>query len=189
MCIRDRIGKHQIENAATSIATLSSIDDVKISNKDFEIGLSNVLWPGRLEKLEVGPLSKYVSSDTEIWLDGGHNEHAAMAIADTMKDYKDKKLILIMAMMKTKDSKKFLNPFVNLAGHVIAIKIPNSENFLSPNEIKQSAETQGILAITKNDLYEALEHTKSLNGKIRILICGSLYLAGYVLEKHRGRAI
>lgn len=183
------IGKHQIENAATSIATLSSIDDVKISNKDFEIGLSNVLWPGRLEKLEVGPLSKYVSSDTEIWLDGGHNEHAAMAIADTMKDYKDKKLILIMAMMNTKDSKKFLNPFVNLAGHVIAIKIPNSENFLSPNEIKQSAETQGILAITKNDLYEALEHTKSLNGKIRILICGSLYLAGFVLEKHRGRAI
>ena len=81
-------------------------------------------------------------------------------------DYKDKKLILIMAMMNTKDSKKFLNPFVNLAGHVIAIKIPNSENFLSPNEIKQSAETQGILAITKNDLYEALEHTKSLNGKI-----------------------
>ena len=61
-----------------------------------------------------------------------------MAIADTMKDYKDKKLILIMAMMNTKDSKKFLNPFVNLASHVIAIKIPNSENSLSPNVIKQS---------------------------------------------------
>ena len=106
-----------------------------------------------------------------------------------MKDYKDKKLILIMAMMNTKDSKKFLNPFVNLASHVIAIKIPNSENSLSPNVIKQSSEIQGVSAITKNDLYEALEHTKSFNGKIRILICGSLYLAGFVLEKHRGRAI
>jgi dihydrofolate synthase/folylpolyglutamate synthase len=94
-----------------------------------------------------------------------------------------------MAMMNTKDSMKFLSPFINLVDQVIAIEIPNSENSLNPEKIRKNAEMLGIHALTKNNLIEALEYTKLLSHEVRVLICGSLYLAGHVLEKHRGRAI
>ena len=183
------LGKHQLVNAGTAISAISSIESISLSNAHFEIGITNALWPGRLEKLEIGPLNNFISNGTEIWLDGGHNNHAAIAISETMKEYKDKKLIIIMAMMNTKDSMKFLSPFVNLVDQVIAIEIPNSENSLNPEKIRKNAEMLGIHALTKNNLIEALEYTKLLSHEVRVLICGSLYLAGHVLEKHRGRAI
>ena len=90
------LGKHQLVNAGTAISAISSIESISLSNAHFEIGITNALWPGRLEKLEIGPLNNFISNGTEIWLDGGHNNHAAIAISETMKEDKDKKLIIII---------------------------------------------------------------------------------------------
>ena len=85
-------------NAGTAIATIAAIDDVTITRGSFVEGIENAEWPARLDLLETGPLHGYVHNDTEIWLDGGHNSHAAIAIADAMKALDKKKLILIIGM-------------------------------------------------------------------------------------------
>ena len=180
-------GRHQIMNAGTAIATIAAIDDVTITRGSFIEGIENAEWPARLDLLETGPLHGYVHNDTEIWLDGGHNSHAAIAIADAMKALDKKKLILIIGMLNTKNCTEFLDPFKNITDTLIAIKIPDNINSHEPEKIVHDAESLGITAIAEIDLHNALAYTrKYLDDSKRILICGSLYLAGYAVKIHRG---
>ena len=180
-------GRHQIMNAGTAIATIAAIDDVTITRGSFVEGIENAEWPARLDLLETGPLHGYVHNDTEIWLDGGHNSHAAIAIADAMKALDKKKLILIIGMLNTKNCTEFLDPFKNITDTLIAIKIPDNINSHEPEKIVHDAESLGITAIAEIDLHNALAYTrKYLDESKRILICGSLYLAGYAVKIHRG---
>ena len=180
-------GRHQIINAGTAIATIAAIDDVTITRGSFVEGIENAEWPARLDLLETGPLHGYVHNDTEIWLDGGHNSHAAIAIADAMKALDKKKLILIIGMLNTKNCTEFLDPFKNITDTLIAIKIPDNINSHEPEKIVHDAESLGITAIAEIDLHNALAYTrKYLDDSKRILICGSLYLAGYAVKIHRG---
>ncbi len=180
-------GRHQIMNAGTAIATIAAIDDVTITRGSFVEGIENAEWPARLDLLETGPLHGYVHNDTEIWLDGGHNSHAAIAIADAMKALDKKKLILIIGMLNTKNCTEFLDPFKNITDTLIAIKIPDNINSHEPEKIVHDAESLGITAIAEIDLHNALAYTrKYLDDSKRILICGSLYLAGYAVKIHRG---
>ena len=129
----------------------------------------------------------HVHSDTEIWIDGGHNSHAAIAIADAMGALDKKGLILIIGMLNTKNCRKFLEPFKNITDAVIAIKIPDNINSHKPEKIVHDAQSLGISAVAEIDLHSALAYTrKYLNDSKRILICGSLYLAGYAIKIHRG---
>ena len=180
-------GRHQIMNAGTAIATIAAIDDVTITRGSFVEGIENAEWPARLDLLETGPLHGYVHNDTEIWLDGGHNSHAAIAIAEAMKALDKKKLILIIGMLNTKNCTEFLDPFKNITDTLIAIKIPDNINSHEPEKIVHDAESLGITAIAEIDLHNALAYTrKYLDDSKRILICGSLYLAGYAVKIHRG---
>ncbi|MEC8287476.1 MAG: folylpolyglutamate synthase/dihydrofolate synthase family protein [Pseudomonadota bacterium] len=180
-------GRHQIMNAGTAIATISAIDDISITREAFIDGIENAEWPARLDFLEIGPLHRHVHSDTEIWIDGGHNSHAAIAIADAMRGLDKKGLILIIGMLNTKNCRKFLEPFKNITDAVIAIKIPDNINSHKPEKIVHDAQSLGISAVAEIDLHSALAYTrKYLNDSKRILICGSLYLAGYAIRIHRG---
>ena len=173
-------------NAGTAIATIAAIDDISITRQSFVEGIENAEWPARLDHLETGPLHEHVHNDTEIWIDGGHNSHAAIAIADAMKALDKKRLILIIGMLNTKNCREFLEPFKNITDTVIAIKIPDNINSHKPEKIVHDAESLGISAIAEIDLHSALAHTRNLDDPKRILICGSLYLAGYAMKIHRG---
>ena len=180
-------GSHQIMNAGTAIATIAAIDNISITKESFIEGIQNAEWPARLDFLERGPLHGHVHNDTEIWLDGGHNSHAAIAIADAISALDKKKLILIIGMLNTKNCREFLEPFKNITETVIAIKIPDNINSHTPEKIVNDAESLGISAIAEIDLHNALMCTrKYFDDSMRILICGSLYLAGYALKIHRG---
>ena len=180
-------GRHQIMNAGTAIATIAAIDDISIKRESFVEGIENAEWPARLDHLETGPLHGHVHNDTEIWIDGGHNSHAAIAIADAMRALDKKRLILIIGMLNTKNCREFLEPFKNITDTVIAIKIPDNTNSHKPEKIVHDAESLGISAIAEIDLHSALAYTrKYLDDSKRILICGSLYLAGYAMKIHRG---
>jgi dihydrofolate synthase/folylpolyglutamate synthase len=180
-------GRHQIMNAGTAIAAIAAIDDINVTRESFVTGIENAEWPARLDHLENGPLHQHTHKDTEIWLDGGHNSHAAIAVANAMKALDEKRLILIIGMLNTKNCREFLEPFKDIVDTLIAIKIPDNINSHKPEKIMHDAASVGISAIAEVDLHSALEYTqKYLDSPTRLLICGSLYLAGYAMKIHRG---
>lgn len=183
-------GDHQIINASTAIAACHQIDGLNISERNYSDGMANVCWPGRLELLKGGFLNNLLHTNTELWLDGGHNGHAAEAISKTMrhKSKDGRPLIIIIAMLKTKDSSNFLKSFQNICSELIAIKIPNQKNSEDPKKIQANANLLGINSIVCDSLFDALKNTKKYDRPTRILVCGSLYLAGHVLYEQRGVA-
>ena len=129
-------------------------------------------------------------ADAEIWLDGGHNPAAAEAIATSLAELEDRvprPLVLIMGMLNSKDPAGFMRPFSGLAQKIIAVGIPGEKNAISPEVLADIAEAQGFLAETAETFSAALG-LASLDPGVppRILICGSLYLAGHVLAANTG---
>ncbi len=188
------IGSHQIENAGVAIATARSVG---ISDKAISKGLSNVTWPARMQNLTTGLYADMMAeSGGELWLDGGHNPHAAAALATTMAELQGRRecvLILVMGILGNKDAGKFLDAFTGLASCVIAVDIPGSPA-LAPETIRELAENRGMLAQVANNLTNAVQRAISTGEALsreeasqpiippRVLICGSLYLAGQVLS-------
>ena len=177
------IGDHQKFNAATAIATISSIDDLKLDTGSFSNGIEKTIWPARFEQIKIGKLHQGLGLRNEIWLDGGHNAHAALALADTLKNLEAKKLIMIIGMLSSKDSYEFLAPFKDKLFKLIAIRIPNQENTQDPQNISQNGKKLGIDSTAANDIFDAFNKVKSFpKDSYRIIICGSLYLAGEIIK-------
>ncbi|WP_427452338.1 bifunctional folylpolyglutamate synthase/dihydrofolate synthase [Litorimonas sp. WD9-15] len=188
------IGAHQIENAGVAIATARSIG---ISDKAIEDGLKTVTWPARMQNLTTGPFAEMVAeSGGELWLDGGHNPHAAAALATVMAELQDRRpcvLVLVMGILGNKDAGAFLDAFTGLASSVVAVDIPGSPA-LSPETIKELAENRGMIGQIGKNLTAAVQRAINTGEALsrqevtepiippRILICGSLYLAGQVLN-------
>ena len=187
------IGAHQIDNAGVAVAAARSLG---LSDKAIAGGLKNVSWPARLQNLTTGPFADMVSeSGGELWLDGGHNPHAAAALANVMAELQDKTerpLILIMGILGNKDAGKFLDEFAGLASALIAVDIPGSPS-LSTDTLKELADNRGIIGQVGENLTDAMQRAINTGEALsrqsaaeplvppRILICGSLYLAGHVL--------
>lgn len=187
------IGAHQIDNAGVAIATARSIG---LSDAAIAKGLSEVSWPARMQNLTTGPFAEMVAeSGGELWLDGGHNPHAAAALATTMAELQDKTervLVLVMGILGNKDAGAFLDAFSGLASSVVAVDIPGSPA-LAPETIRELAENRGMIGQVANNLTDAVQRAINTGEALsrqdvtepiippRILICGSLYLAGQVL--------
>jgi len=163
----------------------------KISESAIEKGLLDVRWPGRMQQLTEGPLPDFLSHGSELWLDGGHNPEAGAAIAITMADLEErapKPLYLVIGMMTLKDTHGFLSPFRGLARQVIAVpvtaaNVPPQE----PVELALVARQVGFECTTEASVADALKALDQRHpGAKRILICGSLYLAGSVLAQQQG---
>ncbi len=183
-------GRFQIGNAGTAIAALRALEDFSFTEQNIETGLLDAEWPARLARLTAGPLVELAPADAEIWLDGGHNPAAAEAIATSLAELEDRvprPLVLIMGMLNTKDPAGFMRPFSGLAQKIIAVGIPGEKNAISPEVLADIAEAQGFLAEPAETFSAALGLT-SLDPRVppRILICGSLYLAGHVLAANAG---
>jgi dihydrofolate synthase/folylpolyglutamate synthase len=182
-------GRHQFDNAGLAIATLRTIAGLRVPHAAFEVGLAGVEWPARMQRISQGALVPLVPDGSELWLDGGHNPDGGRAVAAALADLEDRvsrPLVLIVGMLSTKDCESFLKNFTGLARRIIAVPIPNQEKGLPAEAVAAAARNVGIPAHARHDLDSAL----ALAGQIeldpapRILITGSLYLAGAVLARN-----
>jgi dihydrofolate synthase / folylpolyglutamate synthase len=187
------IGRHQIENAAAAIAGLRRAGGGWGKDSAIERGLRTVEWPARLQRLHRGPLVDIAPEGAEVWLDGGHNPHGAAAVATAIADLEERgerSLYLICGILRTKDALGFLAPFRGLARHVATIDIPGEAMSLGAGELYDRARAVGLDAAPAEDVEDAMlqisawarAHPKE--PPPRILICGSLYLAGTVLVEN-----
>ncbi len=179
-------GEHQIINAGIAIAAAraAGLDEPAVRK-----GLENAAWPARLQRLTSGPVVD-AAGDAEIWLDGGHNEAAGQALARAMADLEaraPRPLMLICAFSPNKDAENYLRHFDGLARRVQAIGFSGGRGgSQSPADIVQAARRAGLTAEANTDLYSALADAVRDDPAPRILICGSLYLAGEVLGLNSG---
>lgn len=178
-------GRHQIINAGVAIATLRTLQDIKIPESAMETGMSAVRWPARLQRLTIGPVVDVTEGNCELWLDGGHNPAAGEAIASALGEFEERDprpTHLILGMMNQKDTGGFLKPFLGLARSVICIPIPGEINAADPPALAAQAEILGFETGTADNTINAARIIAGrASGPQRILICGSLYLAGHVL--------
>ncbi len=182
-------GRHQFENAGLAIAALRAIKTLKISSAAFEAGVAKTDWPARMQRLTQGALIALAPAGSELWLDGGHNPDGGRAIAAALADLEERvsrPLVLIVGMMATKDCEGFLRNFIGLARRMIAVPLSNVEKGLSAETITDTARNIGLPATSRDNLTEALEAARKLDldPPPRILITGSLYLAGEVLREN-----
>lgn len=178
-------GNHQIDNAATAVATVLSLKKFKISLDLISKSIKKVNWPGRMQKLDQGKLQAITSKNFEIWLDGGHNAHAAEIISNEIKKWSDSKIILVLGMITGKDPKRFLQNIINKVSLLILVPIDDHQ-YIHPYKIKENINkrlTSGINVETCVNIFEAIKLIVKNFSSGRILICGSLYLAGQVLKE------
>ena len=185
------VGRHQIENAGVAIAALRHAKKNWGHDAAIEKGLSTVDWPARLQRLTRGPHVETAPKGAEIWLDGGHNPHGAEAVARAiadMEEHQERPLYLICGMLANKDALSFLRAFDGLARQIATVAIPGEANSLGAGALYDIARRAGLGAAPAEDLDDAMLQVSAwsrLDGDEappRILICGSLYLAGMVLR-------
>ncbi|MGH6953431.1 MAG: bifunctional folylpolyglutamate synthase/dihydrofolate synthase [Alphaproteobacteria bacterium] len=177
-------GAHQIDNAGTAIACLEKLALPQVHARAIARGLATARWPARLQRLFRGPLPRLLpkSQPWELWLDGGHNPGASLALARTLAGWRDRPLYLVVGMLETKDTRGFLRPLAPLATALWGVPVPNSAASQSAEDIASAASRLGLRAQSAADVAAALgQILASMPGPGRVLICGSLYLAGHVL--------
>jgi dihydrofolate synthase/folylpolyglutamate synthase len=180
------LGRHQFENAGLAIATLRGVGGLKLPLAAFEAGVVNADWPARLQRLTHGALTALVPPGGELWLDGGHNPDGSRATASALADLEERvsrPLVLVIGMLSSKDVHGFLGNYAGLAQRIVAVPIAGQENSVAPEAIAEVARAAGIPATARDSVEEALIAVGGLDldPPPRILITGSLYLAGQVL--------
>src|SRR4029077_16426544 len=182
-------GRHQFENAGLAIAALRAIKNFVIPPAAFDAGMVKAEWPARLHRLAQGRLVDLAPAGSELWLDGGHNPDGGRAIAAALADLEERvsrPLVLIVGMLASKDCEGFLSNFTGLARRMIAVPVPGAEKGLAPETLVDTARVIGLSASGRYTLPDALEAVRKLDldPPPRILITGSLYLAGEVLREN-----
>ena len=184
-------GAHQIDNAATAVACIERLRAARFDIGDGAIrkGLATVEWPARLQKLTRGPLAEALPPGSELWLDGGHNEDCGIALARMASDWAKEPaplpLYLVFGMLTTKDASGFLRPLARHATSARAVPFPEGHSAYTPAEACARAADVGLDCAPANDIGAALEDLLATQpAPMRILICGSLYLAGAVLARN-----
>jgi dihydrofolate synthase/folylpolyglutamate synthase len=184
------VGAHQVDNAATAVACIERLRAAQFRIDDAAItkGLASVDWPARLQKLRRGPLVEALPPGGELWLDGGHNEDCGIALAHQAavwaKEPAPLPLYLIFGMLTTKDAAGFLRPLARRARAARAVPIEGHAAY-TPQESCARAADVGLDCVPANDIGAALEDLLATQpAPMRILICGSLYVAGEVLARN-----
>lgn len=176
------VGRHQRDNAGTAVAALRSLRDFTVADECLRRGLRQVDWPGRLQRLTLE-----AAPELEVWLDGGHNPAAAESLVGTLAELAAADpgpQTLIVGQLTSKDAAGFLRPFARLdpPPHVFTVPVAGDTAAGSaPADVAETARRAGLQAEPCDSIETALEQASARGG--RLLIAGSLYLAGEVLER------
>ncbi len=178
-------GRHQFDNAGLAIATLRAIDTLKLGHAAYE-GIVNAEWPARMQRLSSGKLIELGPPGCEIWLDGGHNAEGGRVAAAALGDLEERvsrPLVVIAGMMGSKDAGAFLANFAGLTRHIFTVEIPGQDNAMPQDRLADAARALGMRVEIAGHVEAALRSIAKLYYEVppRILIAGSLYLAGHVL--------
>ncbi|MEM7440846.1 MAG: folylpolyglutamate synthase/dihydrofolate synthase family protein, partial [Pseudomonadota bacterium] len=174
------IGAHQVQNAGAAIAALRLLGHPE---EAAAAAMTDAEWPARMQRLTEGPLVDAAGS-AELWLDGGHNPAAGTALAEALGRVDPRPLHLICGMLNTKDVAGYMRPLANVADSLAAVSIPGETATLSAEETCAAARSIGFQATEAASVSEAIAQVVEKDPTSRILICGSLYLAGNVLREN-----
>ncbi|WP_170444573.1 bifunctional folylpolyglutamate synthase/dihydrofolate synthase [Ruegeria arenilitoris] len=174
------LGAHQVQNAGAALAVLRHLD---LGDEAYEAAITRAEWPARMQRLKTGPLVEQ-APQAELWLDGGHNAAAGVALADVLAKLPPRPTHLICGMLNTKDVTGYLSPLAQEAASLTAVSIPGETNTLSAEETAAAAKSVNLPATTASSVSQALETIIKADPQARVLICGSLYLAGNILREN-----
>ncbi|MCB6179378.1 bifunctional folylpolyglutamate synthase/dihydrofolate synthase [Rhodobacter sp. Har01] len=173
-------GPHQIQNAGAALAALRALGRDEAA---CEAAVTRAVWPARMQRLRRGPLVE-LAPQVELWLDGGHNPAGGEAIAATVARMPARPTHLICGMLNTKDVRGYMRPLAPQATRLHAVSIPGEKNTLPAEDTRDAARDAGIPAEAAASVAEALRAIVAQDAEARVLICGSLYLAGQVLREN-----
>jgi dihydrofolate synthase/folylpolyglutamate synthase len=173
-------GAHQLQNAGAALAALRHLG---LGEEACEASVTRAYWPARLQRLKTGPLVE-AAPGAELWLDGGHNPAAGIALGAHLESLPKRPTHLVCGMLNTKDVKGYLRPLAGQAQTLTAVSIPGEANTLSAEETAAAATAVGLEADTAQSVLDAVERIVAMEPQARILICGSLYLAGNILREN-----
>ena len=179
------LGDWQLANAATAVACLGALTGFDLSAGHIAAGLRDADWPGRMQRLSRGRLAGRLPEGWELWLDSGHNPAAGRSLAGFAEGWRDRPLHLVIGMLGTKDATGFLAPLAGVAVHARCVTIPGEPASLAAEETAAFARAAGLEASTADTVAAALDAiAASEPAPARVLICGSIYLAGKVLAEN-----
>ena len=171
-------GRHQIDNAGAALMALRLL-----GTGNPEATVTKAFWPARMQRLRTGPLID-LAPGIELWLDGGHNPAAGDAIAHHLGTLPPRRTHLICGMLNTKDVTSYMRPLKGKAESLFAVSIPGEANTLPAETTAEAARLAGLPAKPAPSVNDALAEIKAQDPEARVLICGSLYLAGGILREH-----
>lgn len=175
------VGPHQYGNAGTALACLDCAG-LEPPVAALARGIGAVEWPARLQRLAAGSLAQLLPEGAELWLDGAHNAAGGAALGAMAETWRDKPLRLVFGMLKTHDARAFLSSLAPFAAGLEAVAIPGEANSLSAAEAAEAARAAGLAAREQPSIRAAV--AAAALPESRVLICGSLYLAGRVLAEN-----
>lgn len=172
-------GQHQVQNAGAALAALRHLNMPEAS---FDGAVQNAYWPARMQHLKGTSLND-LAPQADLWLDGGHNPAAGDALALHLRGLPKRPTYMICGMLNTKDVRGYMRPLTDVADHLTAVSIPGETNTLSAADTAKAAKDVGLNADEADSVEAALLQIASVEPQARVLICGSLYLAGHVLRQ------
>jgi dihydrofolate synthase/folylpolyglutamate synthase len=173
-------GPHQIQNAGAAIAALRHLGRDEAA---CEAAVTRAVWPARMQRLRHGPLVD-LAPQVELWLDGGHNPAGGEAVAATLARMPARETHVICGMLNTKDVRGYMAPLQPHVRRLHAVSIPGEKNTLPAEDTREAAISAGMDAVTAGSVAEALAGIAATAPEARVLICGSLYLAGSILREN-----
>ena len=173
-------GPHQVQNAGAAIAALRVLGRDEAA---CEAAVTKAFWPARMQRLRQGPLVD-VAPKVELWLDGGHNPAGGEAVAATLARMPKRETHLICGMLNTKDVTGYMVPLAPQVTRLHAVSIPGEKNTLPAEVTRDAARAAGMEAVEAVSVADALAGIAVTSPEARVLICGSLYLAGTVLREN-----
>ncbi|MAY87068.1 MAG: bifunctional folylpolyglutamate synthase/dihydrofolate synthase [Pseudooceanicola sp.] len=174
------LGAHQIDNAGAAIAALRALG---LGQDALEAAVTSAEWPARMQRLKTGPLVD-LAQGCKLWLDGGHNPAAGEALAAVLASLPPRPTHLICGMLNTKDIGGYLRPLAPHVASLTALSIPGEANTLPAETTAEHAQQAGIASQTADSAADAVQMIRESDPDARILICGSLYLAGAILREN-----
>jgi dihydrofolate synthase/folylpolyglutamate synthase len=172
-------GRHQADNAALAVAILRHQDELAISERALADGIRSARWPARLQRLSEGPLVDLLAPGSELWIDGGHNAHAARSVADFMRTTPSElPLVILFGCLTSKQPRSMLRSFRGMTAQLLTLPIPDHDS-RAPEQLAKVAQERGFHAAAMPTLGDAL---KAVRSPARVLVFGSLYLAGDALK-------